>query len=256
MALTPNPTLALGSPMSSSVSSSDWGSPTAQQRRNTQWEGWGENSKGNQIIDPLNNSRANASSPDSSEHSSEHKYDDRWDKWEPEDPYSHPKRDESHSPFRNSRPNTPSPDSSESASEHKYNDLWDKWELEDPNSHLNHPERDENQNPFSHSRTSTPSPLSQKNNRHWRHRSMEGSDGDSLSHLTGDEDYNPLQNSRPGPSNNRSISRENSSQLQNENTQKIGMSLYNTFFCSQFLLISIQSSTPSYKSKELGVCIF
>jgi len=117
--------------MALSVSSSDWGSPTPQQRRNTQWEAWGENSKDHQVYNPMNNSRDNTSSPDSNEHSSEHKYNDRWESWELGDPDSHPEKDESHNLFRNSRPGTPSPDSSEHSTENKYDDRWDKWELED-----------------------------------------------------------------------------------------------------------------------------
>jgi hypothetical protein len=235
--------MALGSPMALSVSSSDWGSPTPQQRRNTQWEVWAENSKDHQVNNPMNNSRDDTSSSDSNEHSSGPKYDDRWESWELGDPDSHPEKDESHNPFRNSRPGTPSPDSNEHSTENKYDERWDKWELEDPDGY---PERDESHNPLRSSNPSTPPPdlsllsLEQKNNHHWRRCTMESSDmGSQLSHLTGDEDYIPPQNSRPTPgsSSNGSISRENSTKLQNKNTQRIGMSPYNFF--SDFLPISL-----------------
>ena len=185
--------MALASPMALSVSSSDWSVPPQQRKYNSQWEQWEENSNGHQVHGPINNSGPNTSSSDWSQYSSERKYDCRWEQWELEDADrhpAHPERDETHYPFGNSRLSTPSSDWSPRSSERKYN-------------------------------------------HHWRLKATDGSDGDShLSHLSVDEDYVSPQISRlrPGPSNNAPTLREPSTQPQNQNTQRIGMSPCNSYF--------------------------
>ena len=163
--------------------------PPQQQRYNSQWEKWEENSDGQQA----HNLRSNTSSLDWSQCSSEHQYNYKWEDWDVENQFSHlsyHQKDESHNSFGNSRPSTFSSDWSAHSSEQNYNSQWEHWAIEsfDRDSHL--------------------------------------------SHLTGDEDYNPSQNSRlrPGPSYHRSISRESSTRPQNQNDQKIHMSPCTWFF--------------------------
>jgi len=204
-----NPIMALASRMALSVSSSDWSTPPQQQKYNTQWELWETNSNSHQVHcdNPMIISGVTTSSSDWSHYSSERKYNHRWEQWEIEDEDSHlthPERDGSHHPFGNPRPGTPSSDWSPRSEERKYD-------------------------------------------HHWRQWATGGSNRDSnLSHLSVDEDYISPQNSRrrPGPSNIGPMSRENSTQPQNQNTQRIGMTRCNLYCITHFSLISIYNLAP------------
>jgi hypothetical protein len=263
--------------MALSDSSSDWGSPAEQRRCNTKWEGWGENSGGYQVNNPMNDSRANDSTPDLNEQPSEDKYNDRWERWELEDLDDHPEEVRNHNPFINAKPSTPSGNSSEHSSEHKYNDRWDKWEPEMTDRDPSRPERDDRQNSFRHSRPSTPPQDSNnfssehKYNDLWKMWEME----DHLSHPNSrpsniSSDSSPLSLDQKnnhhwrhramecsdGDSHfsNRSVDEDyvpprptpgcsdNRSVLrenftQDKNTPSIGMSLYNYFFHTSRLLL-------------------
>lgn len=147
-----------------SHSSSDWSPPPIQQNFNAQWEEWEENS---------NPMQHNTSSSDWSQCSPKCG-NTILEKWETENPVTHPINPE------NSRPDTPSSD-------------WSP-------------------------------PPEGKYIRQWEHWATESSDRDiEISHGSGDDDYNPSRLS-PGPSNYRPISRENSTQPQNQNDPSIGMS--------------------------------
>jgi hypothetical protein len=202
-----------------------------EQKYDDRWEKW-------ELEDP------DRHSTDSSQHSTEGKYNDRWDEWQREntDGYlSPPENDKSHHPFRNSTPSNHTTASSQHSSENEYNSLWEKWELGDP---VSQQERVESCNLFRHSTLTAPSSSEQKNNHHWRHCETEDGNRDSSpSQLTGDQDYIPSKNFRPtpGPSNNRSISRENSTTDENNKTHRIGLWPYDFFcFCTLFNFDTVQ----------------
>lgn len=202
--------MALDSPMALSVSSSDWSIPP--QKNNIQWELWEEKSNSHQAHNSMNDSRANTSSSDWSQYSSEHKYNHRWEQWELEDAESHhirPEIDESHDPFGNSRAGTPSSDWSPRPSERKYD-------------------------------------------HHWRHCAMEGSDRDGhFSDPSVDDDYIPPENSRlkSGPSNNGLISRQNSTQPQNQNGQTRPLSKLSS--AMRLMLMEARWSGPNRRDQNL-----
>jgi hypothetical protein len=127
-----------------------------------------------------------------------------------------------HNPKEKSASITSSSDWSQPSSAFRHNHRWEEWDIENQINHLSNPERDD---PFGNSRPGTPSSdwSSHSLLHKWEQWEIESQDGDS-----GDEDYNPLQNSRlrPGPSNYRPLSKENSMEPENHIDGRIGVLPY------------------------------
>ena len=110
---------------------------------------------------------------------------------------------------------------SPSTSQRRCNARWELWEKNSHDCQVHNPM----QNPVHDTSSSNWSPqLSERRyNREWEQWQIESSDADHTSHQSGDEDYKPSQNCRPGPSNYQDSSRENSTPPQNKKDPTIGM---------------------------------